>query len=122
MVLRALAMRIMLTEGLSQLHEAEEILKNAKMAWQEHIEIVRRECAAFQQQQTKIDSRLMTVTKSDTIDEAAKKFETSLEKLRKLDIAEGYMDLLFRADSLRFAFLVALNLESLTHPATVRKL
>ena len=55
----------------------------------------------------------MTVTKSDINDEAAKKFEISLEKLHKLDIAKGYMELSYHVDSLRFVFFIALNLGSL---------
>jgi hypothetical protein len=84
--------------------------------------MVRRECAAFQEQQTDIDSRLVKVTNSDTNDETAKRFEVGMEKLRKLDVAKGYMELLYDVDSLRFAFFIALKLNLFTHSATARKL
>ncbi len=108
--------------GLFQLSEAEEILKNATKAWRDYIEIVRQECATFQEKQTDIDSRLLTIMMLDTNDEAARKFEAGIESLRKLDVAQGYMDLLYHVYGLRFAFFHALNWNLFTHLAIVRRL
>lgn len=47
----------------------------------------------------------MLVTQSDKSDEAAKKFEASMDKLRRLDIAKGYMELLNIVDDLRLVSL-----------------
>lgn len=41
------------------------------------------------------------VTQSETSDDAAQKFEASMEKLRKLEVATGYVELLQEVDRLR---------------------
>ena len=43
----------------------------------------------------------MIVTQSETSDDAIKKFNDSIEKLGRLDVAKGYMDLLNQVDLLR---------------------
>ena len=43
----------------------------------------------------------MLVTQSDNSDEAARKFEASMDKLKRLDIAKGYMELLNAVDDLK---------------------
>ena len=44
----------------------------------------------------------MVVTGSDTSNEAVQRFESGMEKLRKLDICKGYMEILKEVDRLRF--------------------
>lgn len=44
----------------------------------------------------------MIITQSDTSDEAVAQFEASMEKLRRLDISKGYMELLNEVDRLRY--------------------
>lgn len=44
----------------------------------------------------------MIITQSDTSDEAVRQFEASMEKLRRLDISKGYMELLKEVDRLRY--------------------
>ena len=63
-----------------------------------------RQSEAFQAQQADIDRRLLIVTRSKTSDEAARKFESSMEKLRSLDIAKGYMELLKEVEELRYSY------------------
>lgn len=48
-----------------------------------------------------MDRRLLVVTQSETSDDAVRKFESSMEKLRKLDVAAGYVELLQSVDRLR---------------------
>jgi len=42
------------------------------------------------------------VTQSETSDDAVRKFDESMEKLRRLDVATGYMELLAEVEVLRF--------------------
>lgn len=55
----------------------------------------------FKSQQNDIDRRLMIVTQSETSDDAVRKFDSSMEKLRKLDLAQEYMKLLTEVENLR---------------------
>lgn len=54
----------------------------------------------FNKQQATIDRRLLIVTRSETSDDAVHKFDSSMEKLRRLDIAKGYIDLLAEVEEL----------------------
>jgi len=54
----------------------------------------------FNRQQATIDRRLLIVTRSETSDDAVHKFDSSMEKLRRLDIAKGYVDLLGKVEEL----------------------
>lgn len=42
------------------------------------------------------------ITQSDTSDDAVRHFEASMEKLRRLDVSKGYMELLKEIDGLRY--------------------
>lgn len=44
----------------------------------------------------------MIITQSETSDEALKRFESSLERLRRLDVASGYAEMLKEVDALRY--------------------
>lgn len=55
----------------------------------------------FRERQRDIDRRLLAVTQSDTSDEAVPRFEASLDKLRRLEVADGYVKLLQDVDELR---------------------
>ena len=56
---------------------------------------------SFQKEQQDIDARLLSVTQSETSDDAVQKFDASMDKLRKLDVAAGYLELLQEVDTLR---------------------
>ena len=43
----------------------------------------------------------MIVTQSETSDDAIQKFDSSMESLRKLDVAQAYMELLTEVENLR---------------------
>ena len=48
----------------------------------------------------------MIVTQSETSDDAVRRFESSTNKLHKLDVANAYLELLLEVDRLRFEILV----------------
>ncbi|PYI10176.1 RINT-1 family protein [Aspergillus sclerotiicarbonarius CBS 121057] len=83
-----------------QLAEAQEALSNATKASNDHTDATRQRAEAFGEQQADIDRRLKALTGSDTSDEAAKRFEASIEKLRRLEISRSYMSLLKEAEGL----------------------
>jgi len=43
----------------------------------------------------------LVVTQSETSDDAAQKFEASMARLRKLEVAAGYVELLTEVERLR---------------------
>jgi hypothetical protein len=73
----------------------------AQQASDQHATSVKEKGAAFQRDQQDLDRRLQVVTQSDTSDDALRKFETSMERLRKLDMASGYAEMLQEVDTLR---------------------
>lgn len=84
-----------------QLEEARLDHDNAKRKYGQHTDSVRQKAQAFQDEQGDIDRRLLIVTQSETSDDAVQKFEASMERLRKLDVAAGYVELLREVDGLR---------------------
>ncbi|KAH0566371.1 hypothetical protein GP486_000229 [Trichoglossum hirsutum] len=83
-----------------QLREAETSLEKAQRASKSHVSSVLQQARALQTQRTDIGRRLLIVTGSKTIDEAACKFESSMGKLRNLDIAKGYVEVLKEVEEL----------------------
>ncbi|KAL1964074.1 hypothetical protein VTN77DRAFT_7492 [Rasamsonia byssochlamydoides] len=83
-----------------QLVEAQEALAKATKASNDHSEAVRKQIEAFNQQQADIDRRLKIITQSETSDEAVRIFESSMEKLQRLDVAKGYLALLQEVEGL----------------------
>ncbi|RAL01653.1 RINT-1 family protein [Aspergillus ibericus CBS 121593] len=83
-----------------QLAEAQEALSSATKASNDHTDATRKRAEAFGEQQADIDRRLKALTGSDSSDEAAKRFEASIEKLRRLEISRSYMTLLKEAEGL----------------------
>lgn len=63
----------------------------------------------FQKEQQDIDRRLLIVTQAETSDDAVQKFEASMDRLRKLDVAAGYVELLQEVDVLRAECLAQLG-------------
>ena len=85
----------------SQLSEAGEALSNATKASREHAEATRKQAEAFAAEQDDIDRRLKAITQSETSDEAARSLEKSMEKLHRLEVSKGYVELLKEAEQLR---------------------
>ena len=84
-----------------QLHDAEAALEQAHNASKTHSNSLHQEAEKFKTKQADIDRRLMIVTQSETSDDAVMKFNDSIEKLGRLDVAKGYMDILKEVDQLR---------------------
>lgn len=72
----------------------------ARTAAKEHSQNVLIQAQLFRQEQEDIDHRLKATTSSETIQDAALEFETSMEKLRRLDVAKGYMSLILEVNQL----------------------
>ena len=68
---------------------------------EQHATSIKQKGAAFQRDQQDLDRRLQVVTQSETSDDALQKFESSMARLRKLDMASGYAEMLQEVDTLR---------------------
>lgn len=84
-----------------QLDDARRDHEDAKRKSEKHHGSLRQKAQVFQKEQGDIDRRLLIVTQSETSDDAVQKFEASMERLRKLDVAAGYVELLKEVDALR---------------------
>lgn len=62
--------------------------------------MVLKQVQSFEIQQESIDRRLEIITASDAPDEAAQKFKGPMEKIRRLELARAYVELLKEADDL----------------------
>lgn len=83
-----------------QLDDARRDHDTAQEQAEKHATSVRQRAEAFQKEQSDIDKRLLMVTQSETSDDAVQKFEASMERLRKLEVAAGYVDMLKEVDTL----------------------
>lgn len=84
-----------------QLEEAKRDHGDAKRKAEGHSDSVRRKAQTFQQEQDEIERKLLVVTQSSTSDDAVERFEESMESLRKLDVAMGYIELIQEVDTLK---------------------
>jgi DNA primase catalytic subunit len=89
-------------DTIAQLAEAQQALLSASKASNDHAEATRKRAEAFKEEQEGIDKRLKAITGSDASDEAAKHFEVSIDKLRRLEISKGYVTLLREGEQLRY--------------------
>jgi chromosome segregation ATPase len=101
--LDALLATLTTTQGLlrQQLDDAQRDLHSAKEASHSHHGDLARRADRFHHEQADIDRRLMVITASDTSDEAVPRFEHVLDTLHRLDVANGYVQLLAEVDVLR---------------------
>ncbi|OQO08184.1 hypothetical protein B0A48_06978 [Cryoendolithus antarcticus] len=83
-----------------QLADARREYENGERGAEEHATLLRKKAHAFQKEQANIDIRLLVVTQSETSDEAAEKFQESTNRLGKLEVAAGYVELLGEVDKL----------------------
>jgi predicted nucleic acid-binding Zn-ribbon protein len=86
---------------LQQLKDAQKDLQDAHNTSTEHASSVSTRVQKFHREQRDIDQRLLVVTNSDTSEDAMRRFEKSMDKLRRLDVTKGYVQLLKDVDSLR---------------------
>ncbi|GAB7365850.1 hypothetical protein MBLNU230_g7181t1 [Neophaeotheca triangularis] len=83
-----------------QLNDARRDHDEAQTKSQQHVSELQAKADAFRKEQSDIDRRLLIVTQSETSDEAVEKFEASMARLRKLDVAAGYVELLKEVEAL----------------------
>ncbi|KAL1303236.1 hypothetical protein AAFC00_006651 [Neodothiora populina] len=83
-----------------QLSDARKDHDTAQQACQQHAASVKAKAAAFEQEQGEIDRRLMIVTQSETSEEAIQRFQSSTDRLHRLDVASGYAEMLKEVDVL----------------------
>ncbi|KAF2200617.1 RINT-1 family protein-like protein [Delitschia confertaspora ATCC 74209] len=77
-----------------QLQDAQNGLSEAKQASHNHWQSLQERSSKFHAEQADIDRRLQVITESDTTDEATPRFEAILDTLQRLDVANGYLELL----------------------------
>ncbi|PUU78490.1 TIP-1 family-domain-containing protein [Tuber borchii] len=94
------AVRTQQSQLRTQLQAAETRAEKARTAASEHSHSLLIQAQLFQQNQDDIDRRLQATTTSDTVQNAAAKFEASMEKLRRLDVAKGYVSLILQVQEL----------------------
>lgn len=87
-------------------------LEEATRASEDHSARVLEQAQRFEKQQIDIDRRLLIVTRSETSDDAVLKFDATMEKIRKLDVAKGYMKLLAEVDTLESVLTINSEAES----------
>ena len=85
-----------------QVDAAHKDLHDAKQDSHSHHAQLQQKAQTFRRQQADIDQRLLVITASETSEEAVPRFETSLDKLHRLDVASGYVQLLREVDLLRY--------------------
>ncbi len=85
-----------------QLLETEQAVDQARKSSKSHEILITQRVQEFQEKQADIDNRLRKITDSDNSDETVERFEESMQKLRNLDIAKGYFELLQEVDNLRY--------------------
>lgn len=66
-----------------------------------HTKKLLHQAETFKKQQIDIDRRLLILTRSDTSDDAIARFDSSMQKLQRLDVAKGYFKLLLEVHTLR---------------------
>jgi hypothetical protein len=101
--LDALLARITAQQALltHQLDAAHKDLHAAKQDAHAHHARVQHRALTFGREQADIDRRLLVITASDTSDEAVPRFEASLDRLHRLDVASSYVEQLHEVDELR---------------------
>jgi hypothetical protein len=75
-------------------------LEASKKASANHNSLILQRAKEFEQQQRDVDKRLMIVANANTPEEAVKRLKGPMEKLRKVDLAQKYVELLKEADDL----------------------
>lgn len=85
-----------------QLDDARKDLQEAKKASVQHATNLKATVKQFEKDQIGIDKRLLVVTQSESGDDAVKIFDATMTKLSRFEIAKSYVQLLQRAESLRY--------------------
>lgn len=89
-----------------QLQEAEEEARNAHDTAQHYVLQVDQKSRSFQHAQADIDKRLISITQSEATEDAVRQFDASLGKIRRFELANGYLGLLAEVERLRHVLKV----------------
>jgi RAD50-interacting protein 1 len=84
-----------------QLADARQKLSKAKNTSTNRTSLMLQQAKEFERQQASVQDRLMIVTSSDTPEEATRHLRGPLEKLRKLALAEAYVEMLEHIEILK---------------------
>jgi hypothetical protein len=84
-----------------QLADARQKLSTARDTATNRTTLMLQQTQEFERQQANVQERLKIVTSSDTPEEATQRLRGPLEKLRKLQLAERYVDMLEYIESLK---------------------
>ncbi|KPI37559.1 RAD50-interacting protein 1 [Cyphellophora attinorum] len=84
----------------SQLQDAQASLDRAKKAAEQHSKRLQEQAINFQKEQADLDRRLQEISYSSTTEEAVQAFDSRLVKLRRLELATNYLELLKVLDQL----------------------
>ncbi|KAK3079128.1 hypothetical protein LTS18_005673, partial [Coniosporium uncinatum] len=82
------------------LEDAEHDQLKAQSAARSHHDELAERATNFAREQTDIDRKLQIITRSETSDDAVQRFESSMDKLRRLDVLNAYVELLGEVDAL----------------------
>lgn len=75
-------------------------LEEATLASNKHSVDLLKRADAFNSLQSDVDRRLLVLTRSETSDDAVRKFDSSMKLLQRLEVVKGYFQLLAEVDSL----------------------
>ncbi|KXT13983.1 hypothetical protein AC579_8842 [Pseudocercospora musae] len=84
-----------------QLDDARRDHDEAQSEAQQHADLIQRKARHFHAEQEHIDRRQLMLTQSETSDDAVQKFDESMARLRKLEVAAEYVELLKEVHALR---------------------
>ncbi|TVY16092.1 RAD50-interacting protein 1 [Lachnellula arida] len=83
-----------------QLQDAKSKLQEAKQSSANHSSSMLEQTQEFERQQASVQKRLMIVTNAHTPEEATKRLRGPMEKLRKVELANSYVEMLQEVDDL----------------------
>ena len=86
-----------------QLKEAHAALEDARKASDDHRDLVRRKAEQLRQDEDNVEQRIQQLANSNESDEAIAKFEGSMERLHRLELAVKYVNALSEATALQEA-------------------
>lgn len=84
-----------------QLADAQNALSQAKKRVEAQVSNLQQQAGDFHRQQTTLEQRLQEITYSSTSDEAVEAFASRMTKLRRLEIATNYLELVKEVERLR---------------------
>lgn len=85
----------------TKLQHAQSELLQAKSASTNRTSLMLEQTQEFERQQSNVQKRLMIVTSSDTPEEATRKLNGPMEKLRKVELAQAYLEMLQDVEDFR---------------------